>query len=115
MKGIAKFQRDFDSGHNKFLWDWKTNEELLEHLQHGTIALAGEVGEFANIVKKATRENLAFQNSTREEFLEKMKEEITDVFIYLIKISDQVLKMDLEKSYFQKMEDNENKFKEFKV
>jgi hypothetical protein len=55
IKEIAKFQKEFGEKHG---WSWSksSQEEKIKHLQYGTIALAGEVGEFANTVKKILRE-----------------------------------------------------------
>jgi NTP pyrophosphatase (non-canonical NTP hydrolase) len=111
LKEITKFQREFDKKHG---WDWSSSsqEDKIKNLQYGTIALAGEVGEFANTVKKILRE---FQvlNKISEKDYEKMKEELVDVFIYTIKLADQLLNFDLEKEYFKKMKLNEKRFKKF--
>ncbi|MEM7825473.1 MAG: dUTP diphosphatase [Candidatus Aenigmatarchaeota archaeon] len=112
LKEIAKFQREFDKKHG---WDWTecSKEDKIKHLQYATIALAGEVGEFANTVKKILRE-LKFSKEIPKEEYENLKEEITDVFIYLLKVTDQILGIDIEKKYFEKMKVNEKRFEKFK-
>ncbi|MCS7105732.1 MAG: dUTP diphosphatase [Candidatus Aenigmarchaeota archaeon] len=112
LKEIAKFQRDFDKRHG---WDWSksSKEEKIKHLQYGTIALAGEIGEFANTLKKILRE-FNFSKEIPKEEHEKLKEEIIDIFIYFIKIADQLLELDIEKEYLKKMEKNEKRFAKFK-
>lgn len=113
LKGIAVFQREFDGNHLRH-WNWMDTEnegERLENLQYGALCLAGEVGEFANEVKKILREYRSFKRSPTEEQLSKLREELADVFIYLIKLSDQVLKMNLEEEYLKKMNKNKERFK----
>ncbi|MEM5883018.1 MAG: MazG-like family protein [Candidatus Aenigmatarchaeota archaeon] len=112
LKELARFQREFDKRHG---WDWSksSKEEKIKHLQHAAIALAGEVGEFANTVKKILREFNFSKEIPKKEY-ENLKEEITDVFIYFIKIADQLLELDVEKEYLKKMEKNEKRFAKFK-
>jgi NTP pyrophosphatase (non-canonical NTP hydrolase) len=112
LKQLENFQKEFDARHE---WDFSNpnnNEEWLKHLQYSTIGMTGEFGEFANVVKKILRE-FRKNKTIDDENKEKLKEELVDVFIYLIKLSGQVLKMDLEKEYFEKMKVNEEKFKKF--
>jgi NTP pyrophosphatase (non-canonical NTP hydrolase) len=113
LKEIAEYQRNFDKKHG---WDWSnsTDEEGIKHLQYGIIALTGEVGEFANIVKKILREFRSLGKLPGKEKIEMLKEELVDIFIYTIKIASQLLNMDLEKEYFKKMRINEEKFKKYK-
>ncbi|MGC8812575.1 MAG: dUTP diphosphatase [Candidatus Aenigmatarchaeota archaeon] len=112
LNEIAKFQREFDKKHG---WDWSksSQEDKIKCLQYGTIALAGEVGEFANIVKKILRE-FNYSKEIPEKEYEKLKEEIIDIFVYFIKLADQILQLDIEKEYFKKMKVNEKRFIKFK-
>jgi len=76
-------------------------------MSHHTLALCGEVGELANIVKKIERGSLdPSQASVRHA----MAMEATDAFIYLLNIAS-ILKIDLEKSYRMKRTENERRFK----
>lgn len=112
LKEIIKYQRNFDRKHG---WDWSnsTGKEKIKHLQYGIIALTGEIGEFANIVKKILREYRSLGRLPTKEKIEMLKEELVDIFIYTIKIASQLLNMDLEKEYFKKMKINEEKFKKY--
>jgi NTP pyrophosphatase (non-canonical NTP hydrolase) len=114
LKKIAEFQRKFDEKHG---WDWSkaSDKEWLKHLQYASIALTGEIGEFSNLVKKVLREFNSTGNLPGKEMVEKMKEELTDIFIYLIKISDQLFHMDLSKKYIEKMKKNEERFKKYEL
>ena len=109
LKEIFEFQRKFDARRG---WDWsfpKDGETRMRFLQHGTIALAGEVGEFANVLKKAMRHYESTGELPNSEDYEKLNEELVDVFIYIVKLAI-ALEMDLAKGYFDKMKFNDKKF-----
>lgn len=72
--------------------------------------MAEEVGEFAGVVKKILREHGTLKKLP-EEKIEKLREELTDISIYIIKVGDQVLAMDIEKEFFKKLKTNEERFK----
>lgn len=112
IKDLIEAQKKFDERHN---WSWDADDEKgrLERLKYVTIALSGEVGEFANVLKKSLREE--FPEGTRmpdEEKMGKLREEIVDVFIYTV-IASRVLGVDLEKAWFKKIEELEQRFKRF--
>lgn len=69
-----------------------------------TLAMAGEVGEVANLVKKVARGTHAFGEVEND-----LKEEVVDVFIYLMCLAG-VLEMDLEELYHVKRAKNEERF-----
>jgi dCTP diphosphatase len=71
-----------------------------------TLALAGEVGELANLIKKIERGSLNF-NDAKVQFEVHM--ETTDVFIYLLNIAG-LLRIDLEAAYRVKRAENERRF-----
>ena len=71
-----------------------------------TLALAGEVGELANIVKKIERGSLRMDDpQVRHE----MTMEMTDVYIYLLNLAA-VLKVDLSEVYHVKRAVNVRRF-----
>lgn len=108
LKDIIDIQKIFDTSHNKnFNWAEDITEENLQGLQFLTLSLAGEVGELVNCVKKVIRGDEKFESSKV-----KIKEELTDVFIYTIKLAYQ-MNIDLEESYLQKLEINKTRFKSF--
>ncbi|MGO4773600.1 MazG nucleotide pyrophosphohydrolase domain-containing protein [Flavobacterium sp. W22_SRS_FK3] len=109
LKKIIELQALFDSEHKiKFNWNEKINEENLNILQFLTIALVGETGEFANIVKKIVR-----GDKTLNESKNTLSSEMVDVFIYIIKLSYQ-LNIDLEKAFLEKLKENEIRFAKYK-
>lgn len=74
-----------------------------------TVALAGEVGEFANVTKKIARGDFKLEEAKRE-----LGDELADVFIYVIKLADQ-LGIDLEAAYRKKLAYNEERFDKFSI
>ena len=108
LKEIFEFQKKFDRMRG---WDWsspRNEEERMKFLQHGTIALAGEVGEYANILKKALRHYESTGELPNSEGYEGLKEELVDVFIYVVKIS-LALGLDLSGGYYSKMKVKDRK------
>ena len=66
-----------------------------------SLCLCGEVGEFANIIKKLPR-TLAQRNGiTEEQLLAQAREELIDVLIYFCKLSV-FLEMNIEEEWKQK-------------
>jgi len=79
---------------------------LVRALAHHTLSLCGEAGELANLVKKVDRgtvdiTNIVFQSDAREE--------LTDVFIYVLNIAG-ILGMDLLQEYLRKRDKNVARF-----
>lgn len=75
-------------------------------VMHHTVSLIGEVGEFANIIKKADRGSIDLNDAAhrREAIME-----LTDIYIYLLNLAA-LLGVDLSKSYVQKRIQNEKRF-----
>ncbi|MCX6815942.1 MAG: nucleotide pyrophosphohydrolase [Candidatus Aenigmarchaeota archaeon] len=111
IEEITKFQKEFDKLHGWINEFEKHDEKFLDRLQYATIALAGEVGEFSNILKKVLRDK-KLDEKIDEAKLKDMREELVDVFIYLIILSI-ILKADLGKEYFDKMNKNQDRFKKY--
>ena len=108
LKEIIKLQKEFDSKHKiHFNWAEEISEKNLPHLQFLVLSLAGEVGEMANCVKKVVRGDEKYTTSK-----ERIAEELTDVFIYVLKLAYQ-MNIDLEENYLRKLEINEERFKSF--
>lgn len=108
IKKLIDQQREFDERHaGKLPFYSVINENNLSELEHLIVCLIGEVGEFSNIVKKVRRGDFPLSNVKGD-----LNEELTDVFIYLLKIAGQ-FDVDLEYEYNKKMTKNEEKFKRF--
>ena len=71
-----------------------------------TIAMFGEAGEFANLVKKGIRGDVELSDS---QYLRNLAMELTDTFIYLCNIAG-LMHIDLEKMYQIKRELNVERF-----
>lgn len=79
----------------------KTKEEKLLLLQKLVVNMVGELGEFANEVRKG------IENGNYPE--KELKEELIDIFNFLLKTSF-ALEMDLKKEFFDKLEKNKKRF-----
>ena len=84
--------------------EWFPN--LSQDMGYLTICLAGETGEFANLIKKGMRGSFSFED---EEFVYALAMELTDVFIYLMNLVG-VMDIDMEKLYQIKREINRGRF-----
>jgi NTP pyrophosphatase (non-canonical NTP hydrolase) len=77
-----------------------------EDIAHHVLALCGEVGELANILKKVQRGDLDLED---EDTYYAMAGEITDIFIYTLSIAG-IAGMDMEVFYAAKREYNCRRF-----
>lgn len=106
LKSLMDMQAAFDAAHgDKVAWGEPIRPNNLGELEHGVVCLAGEVGEFANEVKKIVRGDVPFEGGYAG-----LREELTDVFIYLMKLCNQ-LGIDLEKAYLEKLAVNRERFR----
>lgn len=74
---------------------WFGDSPASRDIPHHALALAGEVGEFCNIVKKVERGSLNFGDATVRHNLAM---ELTDVFVYTLNLAG-MLGIDLAKTY----------------
>jgi NTP pyrophosphatase (non-canonical NTP hydrolase) len=79
----------------------RSDEERVEQLFKDTVNLVGEVGEFANLVKKAHRDH----NYPKAEF----EEELADALIFLVKTA-RTAGVDLERAVIEKLAVNERRW-----
>ncbi len=111
LKDLQEIQKDFDMKYFPEFWRIENYEDFLDRLEYLTVALAGEVGEFANLVKKMRREYL-HRKVEKKDIIEDLMEELTDVFIYVL-ITANLLDMDLEKWFHEKSNRNRDRFKKY--
>jgi len=104
LKSLMKIQQEFDKRHG---WGCPIDKNNIQELERLIVCLVGELGEVANIVKKVVRGSLLY-----DEVKEEIKEEFTDIFIYLMIVCNE-MGIDLEMSYLRKLEKNENRFGRF--
>lgn len=113
LKEIQKFQKEFDKKYFSKYWvDEKNIDQKIDFLKDMTIALTGELGEFANVIKKINRNRKNLGEEPSEEMIEKLRDELTDCFAYLLILSN-ILEMDIEKEYLRKNEFNNKRFQKY--
>jgi deoxyadenosine/deoxycytidine kinase/NTP pyrophosphatase (non-canonical NTP hydrolase) len=82
-------------------------DDFLHRVEYATLAMAGEVGELANFVKKARR--ATWLGGDSQPGLEGARTEITDVLAYLLKLAN-LLDLDFTGEYLEKMSVNRLRF-----
>ena len=106
-------QRQFDNNHG---WDSTRacDPRRIKLLANDVIGLVGEIGEFANILKKIQLLE-RFPSQMVDELDRRspdLSEEIVDAFVYLIRICGH-LNVDIEKVYLEKLQRNKLKYDRF--
>lgn len=102
---LATMQKEFDSHYaGKFDWDKGVSNNDISMLAFSALALSGEVGEAANLVKKIWRGDFSLDEKKSD-----LKEEMSDILSYLLKIA-YLLNIDLEDAYLSKMKINKERF-----
>lgn len=84
--------------------EWFPNH--AQDMGYLTICLAGEVGEFANLIKKGMRGTYEIGDGN---YTQMLAMELTDVFIYLMNLAG-LMGVDMEKMYQIKREINRERF-----
>jgi NTP pyrophosphatase (non-canonical NTP hydrolase) len=106
LTDLKKMQEEFDLTHSvsgKSFYT-KIDDKNLHELEHLAVCLTGELGEFCNILKKVTRGDMELA-----EVKDELDLELIDVFIYLLKISNQ-FDVDLESGFLKKLAINKTRF-----
>lgn len=85
---------------------WFGDTGTTRSVAYMALCLAGEVGEFANIVKKIERRSLDIHDAAVRV---QLAMELTDVFVYLLNLAG-LLGVDLEKSFAIVRSRNEERF-----
>jgi len=110
LRELAKIQAQFSREKFPHFWHVEGDRDAVLRLEYFTNALAGEVGELANVVKKVVRATVyGGKGLTLQEALPKIEEELTDIFIYVLTMAS-FLGIDLEQAYFKKLEENRKRF-----
>lgn len=91
--------------------DFISSAERLTQLERDLIGLAGEVGEFANALKKVRlgMEVEGYQAPTLEEAAFDLRQELADAFIYIIRLSF-ILDGNLKQDLLDKMAENDLRY-----
>ncbi|MCX8179425.1 MAG: nucleotide pyrophosphohydrolase [Candidatus Aenigmarchaeota archaeon] len=113
LKDIQNLQKNFDQEYFESFWKIKDEKTFIDRLQYLTVALTGEIGEYANILKKISRDFENLNQSITEQRKKELAEELVDCFIYIV-ITANLLDIDLEKEYLKKLEKNKKRFEVYK-
>jgi NTP pyrophosphatase (non-canonical NTP hydrolase) len=113
LKEIQKIQKEFDEEYFKKFWKINDEKTFIDRLQYLVVALAGEIGEFANTIKKISRDFENLNQLMSDERKNALIEELVDCFIYII-ITANLLNVNLEEEYMRKLEKNKQRFEKYK-
>ena len=109
LREIQETQARFDNGHKpSFSFSDASLEGSIDALEHLIVCVVGELGEFANVVKKIRRGEFNYGEKKGE-----LSEELADIFIYVVKLSN-LLRTDLETEFLEKLDKNRLRFDRFK-
>ncbi len=100
MKYLNEVQEEIRTDSELFFPD------MADDLPHHLLGLAGEVGEVANLVKKAQRGSEHFEDP---EFYSEVVNEVVDTFIYIMSIAN-ILSFDMGECYDIKRTYNYTRF-----
>jgi NTP pyrophosphatase (non-canonical NTP hydrolase) len=109
-------QLEFDSRHD-FPVEFDSDKDRLAQISKDLIGVVGEIGEFANIIKKMNLEADLKDVLPKEyfkNFENELKEELVDTFIYLIRLA-KLVDLNLELEYLKKRQKNEAKYEPFQA
>lgn len=117
ITNLLKTQIEFDKAHG-WIKDDEPFECKIDSINKDIIGIIGELGEFANIVKKI---NLDIDAGLIDEsrlkfykFLPDLKEEVIDIFIYLLRIMYHI-DINVEEEYLKKLEYNKERFESYEI
>jgi len=113
LKKLVAIQKEFDERHG-WVPPAEDCELLVSFIVRDLVGLFGEVGEFANLVKKVQLCTGAATEIELREQLPFLREELIDSFIYLMRFAA-YLNIDLEAEYLRKLSLNEKRFQRFLV
>jgi NTP pyrophosphatase (non-canonical NTP hydrolase) len=112
MEFVALIDRQLDADRRRgFAVDFPTTEQRQDQLSRELVGLVGEIGEFANVLKKVTlrSEHPAYEGPTLEQASAQLGEELADALIYIIRLSA-ILGSDLEADLVAKMKFNDARY-----
>lgn len=110
---FIEYQNRFDCSHG---WRDKFDcqADLVRAVEKDIVGLIGELGEFSNLIKKASL--ISKDEDAVNKFIlsnrDKMSEELIDTFIYLLRLFAH-FDVDVESEYLKKMNLNKKRFVDF--
>lgn len=115
MADLVNLQKQFDKRHG---WDASDADETttIDFIARDIVGLVGEIGEFANLIKKLQLLE-RYPQQMSDEFRQCRKDlsmELVDSFIYVLRLAE-LLDIDLEETYLEKLSMNTEQFKQFET
>jgi NTP pyrophosphatase (non-canonical NTP hydrolase) len=110
LSELMEFQAKFDKEHQGKMPFYETiDSNNIQGLEHLIVCILGELGEYANLIKKIRRGDFSLDEKKND-----LNQELADIFIYVIKLANQ-LEVDLEGEYLKKMQLNKERFKSYEI
>lgn len=111
LNKLVEIQKEFDERHG---WVPNSNDakSIIEFAVRDLVGLFGEVGEFANIIKKIQLSHPSELDKALLEHMPNLQAELVDFMIYVVRFAS-YLEVDLESKYLEKLSFNEERFKKF--
>ncbi|MFG6604885.1 MULTISPECIES: MazG-like family protein [unclassified Sulfitobacter] len=111
LSKIAQIQIEADVRRG-FSKELRTDAERIEQLMRDTVGLAGEVGEFANLLKKAdlTSRIEGYDGVSIDAASAELREELADAMIYIIRLAS-ALGGDIESELLKKISKNDERYR----
>ncbi len=113
MELSALVQKQIDADERRgFPVEFDTEAEKHEQLMRDLTGLVGEVGEFANLLKKVDLKlrTPGYAGPTLAEAAFHLREELADAVIYVFRLST-ILGGDLERDLLKKMKINDERYR----
>lgn len=107
-------QRQIDADKRRgFLVEFASDTELHDQLVRDAIGLVGEVGEFANMLKKVdlARRVKAYVGPSLSDASANLREELADAVIYIMRLTT-ILGGDLQQDVLAKMDQNDKRYRD---
>lgn len=110
LSEIARLQIEADVKRG-FSKELKSDAERIAQLTRDTVGLVGEVGEFANLLKKAdlTSRIEGYDGVSIDSASLELREELADAMIYIIRLVS-VLGGDIESDLLKKISKNDERY-----
>ena len=114
LSKIARLQIEADVRRG-FSKELQTYAERIAQLTRDTVGLIGEVGEFANLLKKSdlTSRIEGYDGVSIEAASSELQEELADAMVYIIRLAS-ALGGDIESDLLNKMSKNDERYRHLK-
>ncbi|MGA2057942.1 MAG: hypothetical protein ABSG88_21880 [Bradyrhizobium sp.] len=114
LASLVRRQIEADRKHG-FPVDLASDEERCNQISKDLVGLIGEIGEFANLIKKVdlTFTRPGYQGPDLADAVPKLREELADAQIYLLRLAH-LIGADLEKVVIEKMRLNDDRYEYLK-